>query len=177
MIKKISHDEDEIIDSVKEPIEEIYDDDFEEMNSSMLSKIAVATWAPSLTISENDISHLSEKKVEFSNPVVTVVNERDKCSKEEIGELFYTHDESIKFENDYARELEKAEILGLSWTDWIEKRTEEDVLREELEEEENNKKYLEDISDDDWIDDTDNYDNDFEVYQDQSKISDDIYDF
>jgi hypothetical protein len=187
--KKPSQDQEEDdnnINSVSEPIEESYADDFEEMNSSMMSKIAVATWAPTLTASDNDTSHTSEKKVEFSNPVVTVINERDKCSKEEVSELFYTHDESIKFENDYAKELEKAEVLGLTWADWIAKRTEEDILREEQEEEENNMKYLEEV-DEDWeLEDTEDetdgaaadYENDeFEVYQNQSNTSEDLYDF
>eukprot|EP00595_Chromulina_sp_UTEXLB2642_P001093 CAMPEP_0196767294 /NCGR_PEP_ID=MMETSP1095-20130614/38574_1 /TAXON_ID=96789 ORGANISM="Chromulina nebulosa, Strain UTEXLB2642" /NCGR_SAMPLE_ID=MMETSP1095 /ASSEMBLY_ACC=CAM_ASM_000446 /LENGTH=254 /DNA_ID=CAMNT_0042134557 /DNA_START=228 /DNA_END=989 /DNA_ORIENTATION=- len=76
--------------------------------------------------------------IKFADPLITSVIAIDKCSKDEIPTLFYTHDETVKFENDYSREAQKAELLGISWSDWIAKRTDEDVAKDELEDEYNN---------------------------------------
>ena len=47
--------------------------------------------------------------------------------------MFYTHDESLKFTNDFNRETIKAESQGMTWYEWWETRTDEDVAKDEEE--------------------------------------------
>lgn len=156
--------------NARDPIEEAYGDDFDDITDEIVSN----TFMSKADKPQNHAAPISmiDRKVNFKNPLITAINEREKCSREDVSQLFYTHDESMKFEHDYAKELEKAEILGLSWNDWIERRTDDDILRDEAEEKKSVR--LEDTggdSDEDWEKD---YDDDFEV---SSKHSDDIYDF
>ena len=56
---------------------------------------------------------------------------REKYARHEVPDLFYTHDESLKFTSDYNRESVRAEALGMTWYDWWEARTDEDVARDD----------------------------------------------
>lgn len=58
---------------------------------------------------------------------------REKHSPEDVPDLFYTHDESIKFQYDYDREAQRADNEGISWLDWMMKRTEEERKKHEVE--------------------------------------------
>jgi hypothetical protein len=58
---------------------------------------------------------------------------REKHTPEEVPDLFYTHDESIKFQYDYDREAQRADSEGISWLNWMMKRTEEERKKHEEE--------------------------------------------
>jgi hypothetical protein len=58
---------------------------------------------------------------------------REKHSPEEVPDLFYTHEESIKFQYDYDREAQRADTEGITWLDWMMKRTEDDRKKHEEE--------------------------------------------
>ena len=69
-------------------------------------------------------------RVRFVDNIVSdVFFVREKYARHEVPDLFYTHDESLKFTSDYNRESMKAEALGLTWYEWWENRTEEDVAK------------------------------------------------
>jgi hypothetical protein len=59
----------------------------------------------------------------------------DKYNRSEVPYLFYSHEESLKFTEDFNRESEKAEMQGMTWDQWWELRTDEDVARDDAEEE------------------------------------------
>jgi hypothetical protein len=60
---------------------------------------------------------------------------REKHALEDVPELFYTQDESMKFQYDYDREAQRADSDGVSWLDWMMERTEEERLKHEEEDE------------------------------------------
>eukprot|EP01035_Chromulina_nebulosa_P017481 gene17481-23034_t len=114
--------QDNIIDSLQEDLHD-YLDDFDVDDNANHEDVQSAN---------------NTNNIRFADPLISDVIAIDKCSKDEIPTLFYTHDETVKFENDYSREAQKAELLGITWSDWIAKRTDEDVVKDELEDEYNN---------------------------------------
>ena len=79
----------------------------------------------------NEITKNIIKKVKFYEPIIKNIYFRDKFDSTEALELFYSHEEAQKFIYDYDCELNKAELLGLSWNDWILQRTDFDVKNDE----------------------------------------------
>lgn len=70
-------------------------------------------------------------RVQFIPDIVAEIQYRDRVSLAERSVLFYTHEEESQFIRDYNREGERADAMGLTWTDWIGERTDEDVQRDE----------------------------------------------
>lgn len=87
-----------------------YDDD--DINNKSLNDT-------SLNTSSNQTQH---RRVKFDNNLVSNVFTREKCTREETAELFYTHEEACKFTADYNRECYRAQIEGISWYDWWQNR-------------------------------------------------------
>lgn len=81
-----------------------------------------------------DDSNISASKVKFVEPIVTDVIFIDKVPKTDLSYVFFTNEESMKFEYEYSKELERAEVLGMSWMDWMNNRTDDDIARDEAEE-------------------------------------------
>lgn len=73
----------------------------------------------------------TDRRVQFAHTLVNDVKYRDYCESAEKPVLFYTHYEEQRFKMDHSRELEQADALGLSWTEWMELRTDEDVALDE----------------------------------------------
>jgi hypothetical protein len=73
----------------------------------------------------------TDRRVQFAHNLVNDVKYRDYCESAEKPVLFYTHYEEQRFKMDHSRELEQADALGLSWTEWMELRTDEDVALDE----------------------------------------------
>lgn len=73
----------------------------------------------------------TDRRVQFAHTLVNDVKYRDYCESAEKPTLFYTHYEEQRFKMDHSRELERADALGLSWTEWMELRTDEDVAVDE----------------------------------------------
>jgi len=73
----------------------------------------------------------SSKRVQFAQTLVDDVQYRDYCESAEKPLLFYNHYEEQRFKMDHSRELERADALGLSWTEWMELRTDVDVAVDE----------------------------------------------
>eukprot|EP00596_Hydrurales_sp_CCMP1899_P010095 CAMPEP_0119040022 /NCGR_PEP_ID=MMETSP1177-20130426/9823_1 /TAXON_ID=2985 /ORGANISM="Ochromonas sp, Strain CCMP1899" /LENGTH=577 /DNA_ID=CAMNT_0007004667 /DNA_START=311 /DNA_END=2041 /DNA_ORIENTATION=+ len=89
-------------------------------------KIAKNTMFSSWSMPSDNVT-----RVHFDQEVVSdVFFIREKYSRYEVPELFYTHDESIQFTSDYNRESIKAEALGMTWSEWWELRTDADVLKD-----------------------------------------------
>jgi len=76
------------------------------------------------------------RRVSFKAPEVVSETHfhRSKFSPDEIPTMFYTHDEAHQFQADYSYEIYRAESLGVTWDEWWEARSQEDVEREELDE-------------------------------------------
>lgn len=73
-------------------------------------------------------------RVNFITGLVSETQYRDKVTPSERPLLFYTPEEENQFSLDITREHERADEMGLSWIDWIERRTDEDVkMDDELE--------------------------------------------
>jgi hypothetical protein len=92
-----------------------YSNDFDEYNEDNINNRSL-----------NDTSFSSnnqpQRHVKFDNNLVSQVFTRDKCTREETVELFYTHEEANKFTVDYNRECYRAQIEGMSWYDWWQNR-------------------------------------------------------
>lgn len=74
----------------------------------------------------------TNRRVHFAHSLVNDVKYRDYSESAEKPMLFYTHYEEQRFKMDHSRELERADALGLSWTEWMELRTDEDVAVDEV---------------------------------------------
>jgi len=66
----------------------------------------------------NDVSLNKHRHIRFDDNLVSDVYTREKYSRDEIPELFYTHEEACKFTADYNKECYRAQIEGYSWYDW-----------------------------------------------------------
>lgn len=66
----------------------------------------------------NNISLNKHRHIRFDDNLVSDVFTREKYSRDEIPELFYTHEEACKFTADYNKECYRAQIEGYSWYDW-----------------------------------------------------------
>jgi hypothetical protein len=78
----------------------------------------------------------AEKKVNFpQNLVSDTFVLREKHAPEDIPDLFYTQEESMRFQYDLDRETQRADSDGVSWLDWMMERSEEDRLKHEEEDE------------------------------------------
>eukprot|EP01032_Pedospumella_encystans_P014759 gene14759-16925_t len=75
----------------------------------------------------------SPPRVRFAPRLISEVHYRDRVGYHEKGELFFTHNEEYQFTMDQSKEAERAEALGMTWMEWMEQRTDEDVQREEQE--------------------------------------------
>ena len=86
--------------------------------------------------SENFPPGHHRRRVSFKAPHVVSETHfhRSKFSPDEIPTMFYTHDEAHQFQADYSYEIYRAESLGVTWDEWWEARSQEDVEREELDE-------------------------------------------
>ena len=73
----------------------------------------------------------TNRRVQFAHTLVNDVKYRDYFESAEKPMLFYSHYEEQRFKMDHSRELERADALGLSWTEWMELRTDEDVAVDE----------------------------------------------
>jgi hypothetical protein len=76
------------------------------------------------------------KSVKFAPTIITEIHYRDRVGWNEREELFFSHNEEYQFTLDQTREAERAEAAGLTWMEWIDRRTDEDIRREEEAEEE-----------------------------------------
>lgn len=102
--------------------------------------------------------------VVFSSPLVASVATRDKYSRAEVLDLFYTHHDATRFSTDYDNELQRAEAVGMSWEDWMEGRTDEDVARDDQENQ--TQQYYEYDDDDGDANDDDDANDDGDVNDD-----------
>ena len=125
--------------------EDTYEADFETTSESSLSPPKTTSIPSSSSSSSNNNASSSSSSRPFANwsmpndyiPRVRFVEDvisdvfvvREKYARHEVPDLFYTHDESLKFTSDYNRESMKAEALGLTWYEWWENRTDEDVAK------------------------------------------------
>lgn len=75
-----------------------------------------------------------DQHVRFAPKLISEVRYRDRVGYHEKGELFFTHNEEYQFTLDQSKEAERAEAVGLTWMEWMDRRTDEDVQREEQEE-------------------------------------------
>lgn len=76
----------------------------------------------------------ARRGVYFPEDVVSsTVYHRMKYQPEEAADLFYTQEESMQFQYDYDREMNRAEEADLKWYDWIMGRSEEQLLADEEE--------------------------------------------
>ena len=60
-----------------------------------------------------------ERSVQFEEILVTETFIYEKYTRFEIMNLFYTHDDAIKFQYDFECESEQATKEGKSWIDYI----------------------------------------------------------
>lgn len=72
--------------------------------------------------------------VRFAPTLISEVRYRDRVGYHEKSELFFTHNEEYQFTLDQSKEAERAEAVGMTWMEWMDQRTDEDVQREENEE-------------------------------------------
>jgi hypothetical protein len=66
------------------------------------------------------------KRVIFPASELSTVLYCRKCAPHELAELFYTREEEMRFQVDYDREAQQAEVAGLDWNKWVTQHTEED---------------------------------------------------
>mmetsp|Transcript_32115 Transcript_32115/g.69259 ORF Transcript_32115/g.69259 Transcript_32115/m.69259 type:complete len:486 (+) Transcript_32115:76-1533(+) len=69
----------------------------------------------------------ADGRVKFATTLVTDVTYRDRVLEDEKGELFYNNDEEYQFTLDQTRETERAELVGMTWMEWMDARTDEDI--------------------------------------------------
>jgi hypothetical protein len=67
----------------------------------------------------------------FVNDIVTNVVFIPRYSKSDLSEMFWTHAESTRFHTDYDIEVERAAAEGLTWIEWMDKRTDEEIAEED----------------------------------------------
>lgn len=72
------------------------------------------------------------RRVTISPEVVSQVHFRDKVAPEEKSVLFYNYSEELRFTEDKEEEQRKAEAEGLSWEEWVQRQTYDDVIRDEF---------------------------------------------
>ena len=72
------------------------------------------------------------RRVTISPEVVSEVHFRDKVAPEDRSILFYNYSEELRFTEDKEEEQRKAEAEGLSWEDWVQRQTDDDVIRDEV---------------------------------------------
>jgi hypothetical protein len=90
------------------------------------------------------------KRVSFAPKMVSQIMYRDKYSKSESVDLFWTHNEAMKFHYDYEQEAQRAEEEGISWGEWMDKRSDADVAADDAREEELRQQELEAFDYEDW---------------------------
>ena len=57
----------------------------------------------------------------FKDDIISRVHYRDKTDPSEKHHMYYSHEEEEKFTRDQNREYLKANSLGLSWMEWVNK--------------------------------------------------------
>lgn len=70
-------------------------------------------------------------RVRFAQRIVSDTRYYDRYSRNELGDIFWSHEDANRFHIEYDRELRRALEEGLEWKDWINNRTDEDIAREE----------------------------------------------
>ena len=100
------------------------------------------------------------RRVTISPEVVSQVHFRDKVAPEEKAALFYNYSEELRFTEDKEEEQRKAEAEGLSWEEWVQRQTYDDVIRDEFVDNRDHADYLYDYFDEGSVkedDATNNY--------------------
>eukprot|EP01036_Dinobryon_divergens_P027155 gene27155-35880_t len=87
------------------------------------------------------------RRVTISPEVVSEIHFRDKVAPEEKSVLFYNYSEELRFTEDKEEEQQKAEAEGLSWEEWVNRQTDDDVNRDEIVETRDPADYLYDYFD------------------------------
>lgn len=107
--------------------EKYYRDKYEEITKSIANKN---------NITSDNLTHHKNKSVSFSENVVSdVYLFRYKYTPSEAQEMFYCQDDALRFQYDFDREAQKALAQNMDWNDWIQERTDEDILADELQDE------------------------------------------
>lgn len=129
---------------VGEEEENSYDFEYDSVNETVLKhgdggdeddEVENGTSGREIHVDVQEESSGKRRGIRFNDTLVSdVFYTRYKYTREETKELFYEHEEALKFQYDYDRELKKADERNLPWKDWILERTDEDVARDEREE-------------------------------------------